>query len=188
MNDPVDLYRRAMGEFDRRVEAITPDQWNRPTACSEWDVRELVKHLVYENLWAPPLFEGKTIAEVGDQFEGDILGGDPQLAWRASSKAALDSVTAPGAMERTVHLSFGDLPGADYAMQLTTDLLVHAWDLAVGIGGDLQLDGEVAQACLIEARKVEEMLRQSGLFADKVEVADDAGPQAQLLGLLGRTP
>ena len=32
-----------------------------------------MRHLVYECLWSPPLFEGQTIADVGDRFEGDIL-------------------------------------------------------------------------------------------------------------------
>jgi uncharacterized protein (TIGR03086 family) len=188
MSDPVDLYRRAMDEFDRRVEAIAPAQWGRSTPCSEWDVRALVRHLVYENLWVPPLFDGKTVAEVGDQFEGDILGDDPQAAWAASKKTALDAVSRPGAMVETVHLSFGDVSGAEYTMQLTTDLLVHSWDLAMGINADRQLDAEVAEACLVEARKAEDMLRASGLFGDKVTVPESAGPQQQLLGLLGRTP
>src|SRR5690242_16340231 len=63
MSDQVDLYKRAMAEFDRRVQAIQPSQWGSQTACSEWDVRALVRHLVYENVWVPPLFEGETIAQ-----------------------------------------------------------------------------------------------------------------------------
>src|SRR5690348_14044983 len=41
MSDQVDLYKRAMAEFDRRVQAIQPSQWGSQTACSEWDVRAL---------------------------------------------------------------------------------------------------------------------------------------------------
>ena len=188
MSDQVDLYKRAMAEFDRRVQAIQPSQWGSQTACSEWDVRALVRHLVYENVWVPPLFEGETIAQVGDRFEGDLLGDDPRGAWDASMKAALASVTRPGAMDDVVQLSSGPTKGSEYAMQLTTDLLVHAWDLAVGIGGDRTLDPEVAAACLADVRKSESAVRGSGLFADEVKVGADAGPQAQLLGFLGRTP
>ena len=43
-------------------------------------------------------------------------------------------------MERTVHLSFGDHPGSEYAMQLAADHLVHAWDLARSLGVDDRLD------------------------------------------------
>ena len=47
------------------------------TPCTEWDVRALVNHVLGEIRWAVPLFAGSTIAEVGDRFDGDLLGDDP---------------------------------------------------------------------------------------------------------------
>ena len=131
-------------------------------------------------------FEGKTVTDVGDQYEGDILGDDPKKAWNAAKATSLASVSKPGAMVGTIHLSFGDFPGAEYTMQLTTDLAVHAWDLAKGVGADDELDADLVDACLAEVRKHEEMLRGSGLFGEKVEVAKDADPQTTLLAILGR--
>src|SRR5262249_34088410 len=96
MSDPVQLFQRAKGEFGRRVDAIKDDQWSAPTPCTEWDVRTLVHHLTYEMVWAPPLFEGKTVADVGDRFEGDILGADPKKAWKDGSAAADGSVGGNG--------------------------------------------------------------------------------------------
>ena len=98
-----------------------------------------MRHLVYEELWAPPLFEGQTIADVGDRFEGEILGADPQAAWKEAAAAALAPVSSD-VLDRTVHLSFGDFPGREYLGQLTADHVIHAWDLARGIGGDERLD------------------------------------------------
>ena len=186
--DPVELHRRAVDEFDRRVDAIADNQWGLPTPCADWDVRALVHHLVYENVWTPPMTEGQTIEQVGDRFEGDLLGGDPKAAWRDAADQASQAVARPGAMGGTVHLSFGDFSGEGYAMQLTTDLTVHAWDLARGIGADDRLDPELVEACYQAALPMEPMLRQSGMFGDKVEVGDDAGTQARLLGMMGRTP
>ena len=186
MSDPVELFRRAQGEFDRRVAAIKDEQWKDATPCEEWDVRALVHHLVYEMVWAPPLFEGKRVDDIGDRYEGDILGDDPKAAWNDAKTTALAAVSKPGAMVDTIHLSFGDFPGSEYTMQLTTDLAVHAWDLAKGIGDDDQLDTELVDACLAEVRRQEEMLRGSGLFGEKVDVDDDADAQTQLLGILGR--
>ena len=186
MSDPVELFRRAQGEFDRRVAAIKDDQWKDPTPCTDWDVRALVHHLVYEMVWTPPMFEGKNVADVGDQYEGELLGDDPKGAWTGASAKALRSVSKPGAMVDTIHLSFGDFPGAEYTMQLTTDLTVHAWDLAKGIGAADDLDPELVDACLAEVQKHEEMLRGSGLFGEKVEVGDDADTQTKLLAIVGR--
>ncbi|MEX1288624.1 MAG: maleylpyruvate isomerase N-terminal domain-containing protein, partial [Acidimicrobiia bacterium] len=88
MNDALDLYRRAVAEFDRRVAAVPDHRWASPTPCSEWDVRALVNHLVYEDLWAKELLEGRTLDEVGDRFDGDNLGDDPKAAWAAARDSA----------------------------------------------------------------------------------------------------
>ncbi|HEX2117585.1 MAG TPA: maleylpyruvate isomerase N-terminal domain-containing protein, partial [Acidimicrobiales bacterium] len=74
MDDLVALFGRAVEGFGRDVAAVRPDQWRDPTPDDEWDVRALVNHLVIEDLWAPPLLDGLTIAQVGDRFDGDQLG------------------------------------------------------------------------------------------------------------------
>ena len=60
---------------------IADDQWANPTPDTEWTVRDLVEHLVGEQLWVPLLLGGATIEEVGDRFDGDNLGDDPKTAW-----------------------------------------------------------------------------------------------------------
>src|SRR3989442_15558732 len=101
-NDVRDLYKRASEEFGRRVHSVGDDQWHQSTPCTEWDVRMLVNHLVGENLWVPSLFEGKTTEEVGDKFDGDLLGNDPKAAWDQAAQPALAAVQDDGAMERIV--------------------------------------------------------------------------------------
>jgi uncharacterized protein (TIGR03086 family) len=79
------LHERAIRSFGARVQQIKDDQWDAATPCSEWDVRALLNHIVGENRWMPPLLEGRTIEEVGDRFEGDLLGDDPKHAWEDSA-------------------------------------------------------------------------------------------------------
>jgi hypothetical protein len=74
--DTVDLYRRATDEFGARVRLVA-DRWSEATPCADWDVRALVRHIAEEERWAPPLFAGLTIADVGDSLAGDLLGDDP---------------------------------------------------------------------------------------------------------------
>ena len=138
-----ELHSRAVDGFGARVEAVAPGQWGDPTPCSDWDVRTLVNHLVNENAWTAPLFKGATIAEVGDRFDGDLLGDDPKGAWADSAVEAKAAVSEQGALARTVHLSFGDTPAPEYVMQLTADYVVHAWDLARAVGADERLDPEL---------------------------------------------
>jgi uncharacterized protein (TIGR03086 family) len=172
--------------FGQRVHAIRDDQWHLPTPCEKWDVRDLVGHLVYDNVWVPDLLAGRTIAEVGDRYEGDLLGDDPVGAWDRSIAAALDAFDQPGALEREVDLSFGRHPATLYIEQRTLDLGVHAWDLARAIGADERLPDDLV-ACLWERWAPEkEQIRASDVFAEPIDVPETADLQTRLVGLLGR--
>jgi uncharacterized protein (TIGR03086 family) len=179
-------YEKALGEFDKRVRQVRPDQWHDATPCAEWDVRELVNHLAVEQLWAPLLLEGATIEDVGNRYAGDQLGDDPVTAWTNASAAAREAFAAPGALRRSVELSYGRRPAEGYCQEMTMDLTVHAWDLARAIGADEQLDeGLVADVLAFIEPQVDQLVG-TGLFAPPIEVGDDADTQTRLLALLGR--
>jgi uncharacterized protein (TIGR03086 family) len=185
-NELPDLHRRALDRFGANVRQVRDDQWDSPTPCADWDVRTLVNHVVNENRWTPPLLEGQTIAEVGDRFDGDLLGDDPKHAWDDSAQEAAAAVQADGALDRTVHLSFGDAPGSEYVWQLFADILVHGWDLASAIGADVRLDADLVEACARWFAGVEEDYRSAGAIGPRPEVADDADAQTRLLAAFGR--
>jgi uncharacterized protein (TIGR03086 family) len=187
MSEAKDLFARAVGEFDRRVKRVDANQWSDPTPCTDWSVRDLVNHLVYENKWAPPILAGKTIEEVGrNAFEGDLLGDDPQTVWIGAAQEAIDAVGREGTEERTVHVSFGDIPGRHYISQLLSDHVIHAWDLAQGIGDDDQIDPELVEFAFKYLEPYAQTYRGAGAFGDEVEVDPEADPQTKLLGLAGR--
>jgi uncharacterized protein (TIGR03086 family) len=187
MGAAIEIYRRSVEEFGRRLTAVGDGDWDRPTPCTDWTVRDLVRHLVYEELWTPPLLEGRTIAEVGDRFEGDILGSDPQVAWKEAAAAAL-AAASPDVLDRTVHLSFADVPGEEYLGQLTADHVIHAWDLARATGGDERLAPDLVQHVYDVMVPQIEPARSAGVFGPAVEVPEGADLQSKLLALTGRTP
>lgn len=187
MTDVVSVYSRAVAYFGSRVHAITDDQWHLTTPCTDWDVRDLVNHVTVEDLWAPPLFEGRTIADVGDAFDGDQLGDDPVARWDSAADASVTAAARDGAMTDTVHLSFGDFPGSEYAMQLAADHLIHGWDLAVAIGADATLDPDLRDAIAEWFAPNEGAYRQFGVVGPKPSVADDADAQTRLLAAFGRS-
>ncbi|GAA3210208.1 TIGR03086 family metal-binding protein [Actinocorallia longicatena] len=185
--DVSDLHRRAVAGMTARIAAISPGQWTLATPCSDWDLRGLVNHVAGEMLWTPPIFEGKTAADVGGAFDGDVLGEDPQGVWEASVGPSIAAVSAEGALDRTVHLSFGDVPGEVYASQMFADILVHSWDVARASSGDELLDPDLVEACLDWFSDEEEQTyRAAGLIGPAVTPGDDA-PQTVLLARFGRT-
>jgi uncharacterized protein (TIGR03086 family) len=186
VSDIVELHRRAVAWFGANVAAVEDDQLGSPTPCEDWDVRALVNHVVSENLWTSPLMEGKTIADVGDAFDGDVLGDDPAGAWSVASASALASTSEDGAMARTVHLSFGDFPASDYVSQLFADHLIHGWDLARAIGAAETMDPELVEACAAWFTAMEAAYRAGGAIGDHVAVPEDADAQTKLLAAFGR--
>jgi uncharacterized protein (TIGR03086 family) len=174
--------------FGARVAAVPADRWDDPTPCEDWDVRALVNHNVAENRWAVDLLAGRTVDEVGDAHRGDLLGDDPVYAYRESAERAREAAADDGVLERTTHLSFGDVPGAFYLTQRWIDLLVHAWDLSVSTGQDPDLPAELASAALEEMRAQEEAVRASGVFGPPVDVGPEADHLTRLVAFLGRDP
>jgi uncharacterized protein (TIGR03086 family) len=188
MSETLKLFAQASEAFAAQVHAVTSSDWTNPTPCTDWDVRALVNHVVGELLWAPPLVEGQTIEQVGDRFDGDVLGADPLKTTDGSVTGAHDAFGTSGALERTVHLSFGDFSGDNYCWQLISDLTVHTWDLARGIGGDDTMDLELAEKVHDFLAPLLAQMAGSPYFAAPVKVSDDASAQEVLLAATGRKP
>ncbi len=181
-----ELFERAVEGYDRRVHAVAADQWDAPTPCTDWDVRALVNHLVVEQLWVPETVNGATMEEVGDRFDGDQLGDDPVAAWERAATASLATVAERGALERTVHLSRGEAPAHEYIAEMTMDATAHTWDLARGIGADDRLDSDLVAFSILLLLPMKDELSKSGMFAEPVDVPEDADPQTKLLAMIGR--
>ncbi len=186
MTDARELLPVAAGEFGRRVHAVRPGDWANPTPDTEWAVRDLVNHLVAEHLWAPPLLAGQGVHDVGDRFDGDVLGADPVAAWDTATEASLRAWAA-AADEDTVTLSVGPAPVRRYAEEMLMDLTVHSWDLARGIGADDRIDPACVEHVLAYVEEHIEDLQAYGLF-DLSVPTDATDAQDRLLARLGRHP
>jgi uncharacterized protein (TIGR03086 family) len=185
MADLVALFTRSIERFVDRVSQVDTGQWSTPTPCTEWDVRTLVNHIAYEQLWAPHLVAGETVAQVGDRYEGDVLGSEPLATLRSAAEAST-AVFGAADLDAIVHLSFGDIPCRDYLVQMLTDAEVHGWDLATATGQDRTLDQEVVAAVLPAMVEQEALIRASGVFGEAVSTPDGADDATRLLGILGR--
>jgi len=179
-----DLHRRSVESWRSRLEAVGDSQWSVPTPCTKWDVRALVNHVVGEELWTVPLVDGVTLEEIGDRFDGDLLGDDPVAAGRAAAYAAAAAVDRRLPEGGTVHLSFGITPIEEYVQQLSADHLVHSWDLAVAVDQDPALDLELVHEVSEWFAGREAMYRAAGAVGPAGPPGDD--PQSALLAAFGR--
>jgi len=180
---PAERYRRVAGRFTDRVVEMPPDAWDRPSPCEGWVGRDVVRHLVE---WVPAVI-GRPGLHVPAFPSAD---DDPVGAWRtldtwlqgllddAEQAAVAFDAGPPGEMtvERAVD------------MLVTSDVLVHTWDLARTGGLDESLDERMCHELLAGMAAMDELLRASGHYGSKVEVDDDADVVTRLVAFTGRRP
>lgn len=181
-----ELHGQAIDATRDVVVGISDDQWDQSTPCEEWNVRELVNHIVSGHLWASELAAGKTIEEVGDRFDDDVVGDDPLGAYERAGKLTADVFNAPGALDAPCAVSYGPVPGEIYCGHRFIDTLIHGWDLAKATGQPTDLDPELVQGAIEVVEPQKALLQESGMFAGDVDAPADADPQAMLLSWLGR--
>ncbi len=180
------MHERALHATSKIVAAISRDQFGDSTPCEGWDVHTLLNHLVAGNWWVPELAGGKTIAEVGDRLDGDVVGDDHAASYEASASAAAAAFNQPGAMDRPCAVSYGPVPGSVYCGHRLIDVVIHGWDLAKATGQSTALDPELVEACWRVIEPQLAGLAASGAFATGVEVPPGADLQTRVLASLGR--
>jgi uncharacterized protein (TIGR03086 family) len=184
MTEMHELHRRAGDRLAATVRQVPDDRMHEPTPCTEWDVRELLHHITWSNLWVAPLVDGKDLAEVAPTLEGDVLGDDPVGITLRGLDESSDAFERGG--DKPVQLSRGMTPATEYCFERMNDLLVHDWDLARGIGVEVELDEECMEVALAGFRQFESVMRPRGDLGPDVEVPDDADLQTRYLAFFGR--
>lgn len=186
--DLPEAHARALDHTRGIVAGIATAQLTDASPCAGWDVRTLLNHVVSGNLWVGPLVAGQTIDEVGDRFDGDVLGDDPIATYDTSAAIAAAAFRGDGAMDAPVAVSYGPVPGSIYCGHRLLDVLIHGWDLAKATGQDTNLPADLVAACTEVVTPQAELLQASGMFGSTRTVEPDADPQTALLAALGREP
>ncbi|TFC53136.1 TIGR03086 family protein [Cryobacterium sp. TMT2-10] len=179
--DWIALQKQAAGEFSARVGAIS--DWSAATPDTEWTVRELVRHVVIEQQWVPPLLAGLTVLDARRSLPP--LGPDLAAEWETHSALATAAWTATAA-DAPVQLSYDTVPASDYLREQVSDVTVHTWDLARATGADEALADALVEAVWSVFEPQRDTLEASGLFASPVVTSEDAPLQSRLLALTGR--
>ena len=141
----------ANDEFARWLRLVTADDWHRPTPCTEWDVRDLVNHVIGGARRHAMLLRGASAEEVDATRADDHLGEDAIASFEITACALLAEFETVGALTRTVHHPIGERSGRELLGMRIVDVTVHTWDLACGIDADRALDPTLVQHALLEA-------------------------------------
>ena len=183
--DMLSSYAGAVRRNHDRVDAIDPGRLGDPTPCTEWEVRTLVGHLTggYQMF----------AAALGYPVPAGATPDDTAGVHRASGEAAIAAFGAAGALDGTVTLPVGEVPGHVALALALTDAVVHGWDLAKATGQDTSIDEELAAVLLagVEQMVGPQMRQPDGpmpVFAAPVAVGPDDPAADRLIAFLGRRP
>jgi uncharacterized protein (TIGR03086 family) len=179
------LFETALDQAAQVIAHVQPDMYSLPTPCAEWDLRRLLNHLYYELAWVPELLAGKTIEQVGDALDGDLVGDDPHRAWHTYAETARKAAaTTPP--ETVVHLSYGNRPAREYLDEVGGDIVVHLWDVAKAIKQPFTIPEPVAEVIYDRTKDQIDEWRKIGLIGEPTPLPPHADAQAKLLSLFGR--
>lgn len=181
--DWIALVITAHREFGSRLAQV--EEWDAPTPDSEWNAEQLVRHVIEEQQWVPPLLAGSTVAEATPTITP--IGDDLWTEWQKYSDAAIAAWRATD-LSTHVHLSYGTVKMEPYLRQQTSDVTIHTWDLARAVGAADRLDEELVEAVWSDLDDQRAMLSESGLFAEPVAIPDGSSLQDRLIALTGRDP
>nr|WP_078361429.1 TIGR03086 family metal-binding protein [Mycobacteroides salmoniphilum] len=174
---PADDFLRASTAIEAMIVGVRPEQWDAPTPCAEWNLRQLVNHLVEVNYSLAARF-------------GGLSGGtddDPVAAYQQSAQALSDALALPGVLEQTYPGPFAHTTGDKQLQVRMADLLTHGWDLAQSTGVPADLPTDLVENALGFVEKVAGAFARSGRFGTPQPVGANAPVLERLAALSGRS-
>jgi uncharacterized protein (TIGR03086 family) len=183
----IELLTRAADSAEAVLARLEPESYDRPSPCPEMTVAQVAAHLIGGI---------RSFAEVGEggelrfdvDLDPDFGEQSPASAYRAGIDRLLAAFAGPGRLDTTYSMPWGPTTGVQLVGFELIETVVHSWDIARGLGVELQVDDDVVRATLAGARLwVDDSVRVPGMFGPEVPVSD-VPPLDELVAYLGRNP
>jgi uncharacterized protein (TIGR03086 family) len=186
--DTMELYRRAQDGFDAVLAEVHPEQWDTPSMCPEWTVRDVAGHVIWGQhqlrAWATGEDYTEKAGAPGARRPAVMVGEDPVATWRSARVAAVATLTEETLARPTSIVGIGEVPLAAVVTLLITDQVAHTWDIGHALGMDVRLDPVLVEVAFDWAQA--NMVRQPGFFGPELTPPTDADAQTRMLAFLGR--
>jgi len=183
--DPKKLFNNCLRQSSQVVSLVRPGDLHNRTPDKDWNVQQLLQHMYYELSWIKEVMSGKTIEEVGDKYDHLVIDESLLKNWDKEALRALQTVNKAD-INSMVHLSYGEHKAEQYIQQISGELVIHAWDLSVGINKPLLIDRQIVVQLYDLAKPKSKMMSASGLFSPVLPTTKDDDLQTKLLALYGR--
>jgi uncharacterized protein (TIGR03086 family) len=179
------LDRLATASTRARLANLSMADLDRPSACTGWDIRTLLSHLVGGNIRFAQALRGEQAdwpTRDAEPVASPLAEFDASAADMASAVAGIDDP------RRAVRLSAGEPPAAFAVGVHGADMLIHGWDVAIATGQDATLDPELCLAATaVIDRYPPSFWGTARFFAPRIDTIW-TDPQVRLLAYSGRDP
>lgn len=162
------VVRKERATFYALIDGTDEDTWRTPTACTEWEIRDVVAHMVDVT---EAYIERFALARARDPFPQahglPVMAGmldESAKRFRSSSRTQLisrlkeasnklyeifDALTPDQwTGELVPHVYMGPLPTFFYPAFQLMDYSVHSWDIRAGLGESRPLSDDAANALI----------------------------------------
>jgi uncharacterized protein (TIGR03086 family) len=180
---PLELLDRSFAAVEALIDNIRPQQLSAPTACTEWTVREVVRHLIGMNL----VFAAMLAAEPPPRRGDDVADADLSQEYRDSAVRLLAVFSRPGVLDQIFQGPLGNASGSDRLKIRLYDLLAHGWDIARATEQPVALPEDAAELALDFVQHQLSDVARSGRFGPAQFAPPDAPAIGQLVAYLGRS-
>jgi len=184
--DVVEVYVEALAVFGNTVRDVEEHEWDLPTPCHDWNIKEVVAHVVLGEAALPSVLAGE-MNTTQAAFGPELLGSNPLMSWRGTALRAIEAAREPGVAERVFELDMGAVTGEQLLNYRITDNVVHAWDISTGAGRPTPIAEPQANWLLDFWMPAAAEMGDSPFFAKPLHPASDSASD-RLLALLGRAP
>lgn len=176
-NDLLDLYSRASEWTLGKVKGAA-DQLDSDTPCDEWQVRELMNHMLETQRYFVGSARGENVSPPGETPPSTLLGDDPVKDFKRAREETISTYGQKEVLEKT-----GPTLGIAFA-----DQLLHGWDLAKATGQDTAMPQGLAEAAyhMINGRLTDDQRKSA--FKPEMQISAKAPAQDKLLAYSGRNP
>jgi len=183
------LPERPAARYDAVADVFTQlvdgtDAWAAPSPVAGWTAGDVVWHLTD---WIPDVLRDGAAITLPRR---DPAAPDPAADWARFDEAMRAVVSSPEVTDAPfVHPMAGSMTvGTAIDMLMTPDIFMHSWDLARASGQPLTMDADYSGVLLSGLEGIEEMLRSSGHYGQRVDVPADADVATKLIAFIGRDP
>ena len=178
----IDLLESVLSKTADLIEGVDGAHLNRPTPCSEYDVKALRSHIVG---WSQVFAAGSAARPFAGDPKTYVAGDDAVQVFRAAAAEMVQGWREHG-IDREITLHVGTNPAGMVFNMMLMEYFTHGWDLATAPGQAVPFTEDEAAEVLQRAEATRPDAYRGDAFGPPVAIAPDAPAVERMIAFMGR--